>query len=127
MPAAGADALHCQHVVGDATERVGRDLGDVGMINNFPAKDDTEGRFNEGVRRRNVVFMRESSTESVCIDSFRRKSRGRHGDVRLCSTRLQTCLMELKRVHTHTHTPVICGGDEVNRSEKGSEGRERLS
>lgn len=33
-----ADILHCQHFAGNATERVGRDLGDVGMINNFPAK-----------------------------------------------------------------------------------------
>lgn len=37
-----AKILHCQHVAGDATECVGRDLSDVGMINNFPAKEDTE-------------------------------------------------------------------------------------
>ncbi len=44
-----ADILHCQHIAGDATERVGRDLSDVGMINNFPAKEDTEWRGNEVV------------------------------------------------------------------------------
>lgn len=30
---------HCEDVAGDAVERVGRDLGDVGVINNFPAVD----------------------------------------------------------------------------------------
>lgn len=37
-----ADILHCQHVAGDATEWVGRDLSDVGMIGNFAAKEETE-------------------------------------------------------------------------------------
>ena len=37
-----ADILHGQYVTGDATEWVGRDLSDVGMIGNFPAKEETE-------------------------------------------------------------------------------------
>lgn len=40
------DILHCQHIVGDTTERVGWDLSDVGMINNFPANEGTEQRGN---------------------------------------------------------------------------------
>lgn len=41
---APADILQCQHIAGNTTERIGRDLSDEGMINNFPAKDDTGQR-----------------------------------------------------------------------------------
>lgn len=45
----GSYSSHCQHFAGDATERVGWDLGDVGLINNFPAKEDGERAGNEVV------------------------------------------------------------------------------
>lgn len=36
------DISHCQHIAGDATEWVGRDLSDVGVIYNFPVNENTK-------------------------------------------------------------------------------------
>lgn len=40
------DISHCQDIAGDATEWVGRDLSDVGMIHNFPENENTKYRRN---------------------------------------------------------------------------------
>lgn len=63
VPVVPARVSHCQHVVGDATERVGWDLRDVGMINKFPAEDDSEHRLKE------LMWEINSNTE-ICLHTL---------------------------------------------------------
>lgn len=102
MPVVPARVSHCQHVVGDATERVGWDLRDVGMINKFPAEDDSEHRLKE------LMWEINSNTE-ICL--HRLEWEGRGGGVTWRCDGLDKTIFAYSFVgvrgakgsHTHTH------------------------
>lgn len=55
--------LHCQHAAGDAAEPVGWDLGDVGMVNNFPAQQ-TQIKLNDVVNKYQFIRGGEQHSNS---------------------------------------------------------------
>lgn len=99
MPTALADILHCQHVVGNATERVGRDFRDVGMIDNFPAEENTEHRCNEGMNEvadRCHFYAGEKRRNRSGIDGQATQRCEDLHDTKRAPTRAQTLVMHIR-------------------------------